>query len=123
MLWDVYAAHRAEPVKRFASDSGIGLLFIPAGQTGEWQPLDNRIFGSLKARARAEFDRQNVVVEEDNENYINWELAIMILVQCWEAIPESAIINSWAKLDDTIKAFKDAEAEEEEEEYQPENAA
>ena len=119
LLWDVSAANRAEPVKQVAADNGIGLLFIPSGQTGEWQPLDYRIFGGLKARAPAELDRQNVVAEEDNEKHINWELAGTIFVQCREAIPESEVINSWAKLDDTIKTFNDSEAEEE---YQPENA-
>jgi len=32
------------------------LSFVPSGQTGTWQPLDYRVFGSLKARAKERFN-------------------------------------------------------------------
>jgi hypothetical protein len=40
-----------------AQELGIRVLFVAVGMTGVYQPLDPRIFGSLKARARAWFDR------------------------------------------------------------------
>lgn len=78
-----------------------------------WRPQTN----SPKRKHAQEFDRHNVIVEEDNEKNINWVLSISILVQCWEAIPESEVTNSWAKRTDTIKAFNNAEAEADHEEY------
>ena len=75
------------------------MLYIPAGQTGAWQPLDYRIFGSLKARARAEFDQHHVSVLEGNEECINWERAISVLLDCWEQVSNEEIIESWANLD------------------------
>ena len=71
LLWDVYSTHRSESVEKYAQDNGIALQYIPAGQTGEWQPLDFRIFGSLKARARNNFWQHNVVTTEGNESTIN----------------------------------------------------
>lgn len=105
LLWDVYSTHRTENVQRFAAENGIGIMFIPAGQTGEWQPLDFRIFGSLKARAKAEFDRRHVVVRDGYGLTINWELAIDILIQCWDAISIVEAINAWSKLDDDVDLY------------------
>lgn len=56
VIWDLFAAHRCDAVKAFADEEGITLEFIPAGQTGSWQPLDNRIFGVIKAKAKEMFD-------------------------------------------------------------------
>ena len=72
LLWDVYPSHKTDEIKNYAANNEIDLNFIPAGQTGEWQPLDYRIFGSLKQRARAEFNRSDVITQ-------NKEGAIVII--------------------------------------------
>jgi len=57
LIWDVYLSHISEEVK--ATEVKMQLSFLPGGQTGTWQPLDYRVFGCLKARARA---RSNAAV-------------------------------------------------------------
>jgi hypothetical protein len=51
-LSDLFFVHHEEEAKRKAKEVHIAHEFIPAGLTDEWQPLDLRIFGSLKMRAR-----------------------------------------------------------------------
>jgi hypothetical protein len=52
LVWDVFSAHRDAEVKTEAARLNIELIFILAGMTDKWQPLDDRIFGSLKKRAQ-----------------------------------------------------------------------
>lgn len=90
-------------MKKYAEDNGIALQYIPAGQTGKWQPLDFRIFANLKARAKAAFDEQNVVAEDGTELTINLELAIYILMHCYDEIPLEEIMNACTKLEGETK--------------------
>jgi hypothetical protein len=59
VIWDVYAAHRDLTVKVKARELDIRLIYIPPGMTDKLQPLDSRIFGSLKARVKARVIRRN----------------------------------------------------------------
>lgn len=95
VLWDLYASHKSEIVKSTAKDLEIGLSFIPAGQTDEWQPLDRRIFGILKSQACSQFDNQMISKNLDTFDLID---AIVILINCWSQITQSEVINSWRNL-------------------------
>jgi hypothetical protein len=57
LVLDIHPAHRTDPAGAAAEECEIELLFVPAGGTSEYQPLDCRIFGELKSRARAEIVR------------------------------------------------------------------
>ena len=48
-------AHRKIEVVKEATELNIEMIFIPAGLTGVYQPLDRRIFEILKAKARRYF--------------------------------------------------------------------
>ena len=56
LLWDLHSSHRSDQVKEHSRTCEVTLQFIPAGMTDHWQPLDYRIFGELKQRAKARFD-------------------------------------------------------------------
>ena len=97
LIWDCYASHRSEETKRQAQLLHVQLEFVPAGQTGKYQPLDFRIFGNLKNKAKARFDENDVVnFEISSPTKINWEKSVELLLQCWEEIPEEDIINARA---------------------------
>ena len=95
VVLDLHSSHRSESVKEKAGNLEIGLSFIPAGQTGEWQPLDRRIFGILKSRACSMFDLEMISKDLHDFDIID---AIVILLQCWTQITQSEIINSWKHL-------------------------
>ena len=51
LVWDLHSSHRNPGVAEYARNHDVSLSYIPAGQTGDWQPLDVAVFGPLKARA------------------------------------------------------------------------
>jgi hypothetical protein len=57
LIIDVYAGQVSLHVWQTAADNCVELLIVPAGATGRLQPRDCRIFGRLKARVLAEFNR------------------------------------------------------------------
>jgi hypothetical protein len=57
LVLDIDPMHRTPAVQASARDLDVELLDVPAGATEEFQPLDRRIFGELKSRARVEFER------------------------------------------------------------------
>ena len=95
VLWDLYPAHQDPRVIDAASAEEIGLTFIPAGQTGEWQPLDRRIFGSLKQRATKILNER--MINESFEQY-NIMDAVAILAEAWDQVTQEEILKSWAPL-------------------------
>jgi hypothetical protein len=76
-------------VKERAQELGIELVFIPAGMTSEYQPLDHRIFGSLKARTRAQLTRH--VMSADEELMI-WA-SIGILLDSWRCVGDEEVLE------------------------------
>ena len=88
------------------------IRYSPAEQTREWQPLDFRIFGSLKSRAKGLFGRMNVVKRNGNDASVNWELAVDILVRCWPDIPTQEILNAWSQIDLDVREYLSDELDE-----------
>jgi hypothetical protein len=92
LILDVYPTHRTDTVMAAAAQSDIELLFVPAGGTSEYQPLDYRIFGELKSRARAEITRLTAIGGGAN---VDCDQSFRILVQCWTAISGENIRKAW----------------------------
>ena len=90
----IHSSHRAENVKTVAANLEIGLTFIPAGQTDEWQPLDRRIFGILKKRASSMFDNLMITKNSDSFDIVD---AVVILAR-WSQITQQEILSSWINL-------------------------
>ena len=95
VIMDLHASHRAEEVQQFAGGLGIRIAFIPAGQTGTWQPLERRIFGSLKQRSIGMLSQQ--VGEMSPMDYDLCD-AIKVLVRCWNDIKADEIRAAWENL-------------------------
>jgi hypothetical protein len=94
ILWDLFSAHREQGVEALAQELGIRLVFIPAEMTGLYQPLDRRIFGSLKAGARARFDRYVTNGDDD----LTMAGSITILLSAWRSISDEEVLETWAPL-------------------------
>jgi hypothetical protein len=58
LVLDLYSSHRTPHLRAQAQQLRVELPFVPVGATSILQPLDRRIFGELKARARAEFSHE-----------------------------------------------------------------
>jgi hypothetical protein len=92
LIFDVYATHRTERVLAAAEANDVELLFVPAGGTGRFQPLDRRIFGELTARARAEFSRR---MWHGSSEVIGYAASSDILERCSSSIPAGNVKKAW----------------------------
>jgi hypothetical protein len=92
LVLDVSAAHRTTKVKARAAELNIELLFVPAGGTSLYQPLDRRVFGELKSRARHGFFQ---LAGRTGVHGATPEQAIIILVNAWNAISPENIRQAW----------------------------
>jgi hypothetical protein len=61
LIWDCFAAHRNQTVRDFAAELKINLHFVPAGATDQYQPLDVKVFGALKSKARKMWNERYVI--------------------------------------------------------------
>jgi hypothetical protein len=95
LVWDLFSAHRDREVQETAGRLGIRLIFIPPGLTGECQPLDRRVFGNLKQRARRRFD--NEVLQGRSERFCLGS-ALRLLVEVWRLITQDEILGAWDHL-------------------------
>jgi hypothetical protein len=59
VIWDCCPSHKDKLVKVRALELGIRLVFIPRGMTDVLQPLDRKIFGNLKQRAKGGVTRRH----------------------------------------------------------------
>jgi hypothetical protein len=96
LLWDTDIAHRDQAVKQYAAQKGLKLVFISPGMTDKYQPLDWRLFGSLKSRARARFD--NLWIQHPGKTLTLMD-AMAILLDVWETTSQEEILDAWSKLD------------------------
>jgi hypothetical protein len=95
LIWDVFASHRDAKVKQSAFDKGIQLLYVPAGQTGTYQPLDRRVFGELKRKIDERFDHEHMIdpnVEESTRKSVRY------MLDSWASIAADHVRKAWADL-------------------------
>jgi hypothetical protein len=79
---DIYPSHHTERILQVEAENDVELLYVPAGETGRFHPMDCRIFGDLKACAHAEFVCRNFNMLND----IDYSESIDVSVRCWNAI-------------------------------------
>ena len=92
VLWDVHSSHRKDTVKEYARDHKIQLSYIPAGQTGYWQPLDRSIFGLLKKKTQAELERLALTKDLAEIDMID---TLVTLTNVWNSLDPETIARSW----------------------------
>jgi hypothetical protein len=92
LIMDVYPTHRTERVKFRALELNVEILYVPAGGTSKYQPLDARIFGELKSRARKEFQR---LVASEGVRGASYEQSVTVLTKCWKQISCVNVKHAW----------------------------
>ena len=92
LILDVYTAHRTESVKAIAQALNINLYFIPPGCTDLLQPLDIRVFGALKAKARALFRNRYQGVPTPR---VTSKEAVQNLIRAWEGLDQQVTEEAW----------------------------
>lgn len=102
LVLDVYPAHRTEAVREKAKSRNIILLFVPAGGTSLYQPLDIKIFGELKSRARKQFNQISNLMHMETRSFsgTSYEKAVKILGKCWDDIPSINIVKAFKAIKD-----------------------
>ena len=93
LLLDIYPAHRVESVKNLAAELNIHLVYVPAGLTDKFQPLDRRIFGALKASAKAQVYQ---FMSQNPGQRIGRLRAVQYLITSWKNLSQDAINSSWS---------------------------
>jgi hypothetical protein len=88
LIWDQYSVHRDLLVLRTAREKEIEVLLVPAGQTGQLQPLDLNVFGPLKSMAGA---RATAALLKANPPKLNKVWAVKTLLECWNNTAEENV--------------------------------
>jgi hypothetical protein len=86
---DLMVSHRCQETKDIAQLLQIQLEFIPEGMTGECPPLDRRIFGNLKSRARSRYAQMCCQGEDPT-----MEDSVAMLVDAWKSIGQEEVLDS-----------------------------
>ena len=94
LVCDVYPAHRTFQVRKHAESLQIVLHFIPAGLTDQWQPLDCKVFGCLKATARRVFRTAHPVGLSAAK--ITKEQATKSLIYAWDHLQTTIVEDAWS---------------------------
>lgn len=93
LILDVFPAHRTQAVKDLAKELNIELLFVPAGATDRFQPLDRHIYGGLKSRIRSKFTAAS---RNRRQNFqYNFSNAAKILLSSWNELLEVVVISAF----------------------------
>jgi hypothetical protein len=92
LVLDAYRAHRTNKVRQRAKELNVELVFVPAGGTSLYQPLDRRVEGELKSRARRLFFQ---LAGQSGVQGATPEQAITILVSAWAAISPENVSRAW----------------------------
>ena len=97
LLLDVYTAHRTDDVKAIAKALNIHLYYIPPGCTDLVQPLDVKVFGALKAKARALFRKR---YEGTQSPHVTSKDAVQNLIRAWEGLSNEVAEEAWYVYDE-----------------------
>lgn len=95
LVWDLHSSHRDANVKDYAQRKKTTLSFVPAGQTGIWQPLDRRILGALKSSCHSKFQKMMLEKKLEEVDLID---ALVILLKKWRKLKAATIKAAWSHL-------------------------
>ena len=92
LIIDLYPAHMTDQIYKDAQDLNIHLHVIPAGMTDLYQPLDRKVFGSLKSKARHLFKQRHELGKPIN---VTKRDACQDVIRAWEGISYHNLEAAW----------------------------
>jgi hypothetical protein len=93
LVLDCYTAHNTGRIRKVAEQLGITLHYIPPGLTDELQPLDRKMFGVLKAKAKALFRRR---LHDDPSAKRTKRDGVADMIRAWENLSNTVIEEAWS---------------------------
>jgi hypothetical protein len=97
LVLDQYPSHIAAMSKAHAAILGTRVIKTPKGATSARQPLDRRIYGVMKSKARARWERLFAL---DYISIAAKEVAAELALECWYELAEH-LITSACDFEDT----------------------
>lgn len=91
LILDQYPSHVSQSTKEKAAELKIRLVYIPTSATQLFQPLDLRVFGTLKSMASSEFDDH---VFKHDKGFMKPEAADLY-IRCWKKLTHEFIVSAW----------------------------
>jgi hypothetical protein len=81
------------------------LIPVPAGGTGTYQPLDRRIFGNLKAKGAAKWERQYIdcITMDLRATKV---IALQLLLESWRVFTVDHARCAWSNFVPTVDLAK-----------------
>lgn len=95
LILDQYKSHVSESTKRIAQELNIRLVFVPTSGTDLYQPLDLRVFGTLKSMACSAFYDHAF---ETDESFTK-PMAADLFVKLWKKLGRNVIVSAWKLAD------------------------
>ena len=93
LVMDLYPAHMTSDVDKLAEELNFKLHIIPAGMTDVYQPLDRRVFGPLKAKARKFFRQRNHLGQPLKATKSD---AFQDMCRAWESVTSFLVLSAWS---------------------------
>lgn len=93
LIIDLYPAHMTDKVYEEAAALNIKLHIIPAGMTDVYQPLDRKIFGVMKAKARKMFRQRHTLGQPITATKLD---ACQDMCSAWESVGYVALSSAWS---------------------------
>ena len=106
LILDQYPSHMTEAVLSEANKLRIKLIFIPKSATDVYQPLDRRVFGTLKSMASAIFADD---VFYHGTAYTKPQAADLFM-RCWKRMGRNVITSAWTFDDESHSSDDDSDA-------------
>lgn len=121
LIADSYSVHNCEECIEYARALNIQIIQIPSGTTDLFQPLDKKVFGVLKAKARSFINQilcKDIMQLYDSDTgefkdeippprIITKKDATAILEKCWESLKKETILSAWH--DALLKHFESSD--------------
>ena len=93
LILDCFWAHQNVSVVEHLEAAGISIIEVPAGQTGDLQPLDVGVFGAVKAKIRQSWADSHA----EHETTWGWNEALRSFRESLGTLSSSSIRSAFEK--------------------------